>query len=119
MTGDPVNHPRHYGGEDDPFEAIKVIEAWELGFHLGNCVKYVARAGKKGAALEDLRKAAWYLQRKIDLMDPSGPALEPADAIQDAALVIARTARPRSLLDWFRTALLTRFLSEYARELRR
>lgn len=62
---DPVNHPAHYGGEDDPYEVIKVIEAWGLGFHLGNAVKYIARAGKKGLALEDLRKAAWYILREI------------------------------------------------------
>lgn len=61
-----VNHPSHYGGADNPYEAIKVIEAWELGFCLGNTVKYISRAGKKGAALEDLRKAAWYLNREIE-----------------------------------------------------
>ena len=65
---DAVNHPAHYGGADDPYEAIKVIEAWELGFHLGNTVKYIARAGKKPGEgeLKDLKKAAWYLLRKID-----------------------------------------------------
>lgn len=62
-----VNHPQHYGG-DTTYEVIKVIEAWELDFHLGNCVKYIARAGKKQEAtlLEDLEKAKWYLQRRID-----------------------------------------------------
>ena len=65
MSG-AVNHPAHYGGADNPYEAIKVIEAWGLGFCLGNTVKYISRAEKKGAALEDLRKAAWYLQREID-----------------------------------------------------
>jgi Protein of unknwon function (DUF3310) len=60
-----VNHPTHYGGEDNPYEAIKVIEAWDLGFNLGNVVKYLSRAGKKGETLEDLRKAAWYLNREI------------------------------------------------------
>lgn len=48
-----------------PFEAIKVIEAWKLGFNLGNTVKYIARAELKGATLEDLKKAAWYLAREI------------------------------------------------------
>lgn len=62
---DAVNHPKHYGGADDPYEAIKVVEAWSLGFCLGNVVKYVARAGKKGDALEDLKKARWYLDREI------------------------------------------------------
>ena len=62
---DAVNHPKHYGGKDNPYEAIKVIEAWGLGFHLGNVVKYISRAGKKGSAVEDLEKALWYLKRTI------------------------------------------------------
>jgi hypothetical protein len=62
---DPVNHPAHYGCEDNQYETIKVIEAWGLGFRLGNAVKYISRAGKKGSALEDLKKARWYLDREI------------------------------------------------------
>ena len=67
MVSDPVNHPAHYtqGG----IETIDVIEAWDLGFHLGNVVKYVARAANKGSELEDLRKARWYLDRKIKLIE--------------------------------------------------
>lgn len=61
-----IDHPAHYGGADNPYEAIKVIEAWGLGFNLGNTVKYIARAGKKGATLEDLQKARWYLDREIE-----------------------------------------------------
>ena len=60
-----VDHPAHYGGADNPYEAIKVIEAWSLGFCLGNTVKYIARADFKGHRLEDLKKAAWYLDREI------------------------------------------------------
>ena len=62
-----INHPAHYGGQDNPYEAIKVIEAWDLGFSLGNAVKYIARAGKKNADTreEDLRKAIWYLEREL------------------------------------------------------
>lgn len=62
---DPVNHPAHYGGADNPYEAIKVIEAWGLGFCLGNTIKYISCAGKKDALLQDLRKARWYLDREI------------------------------------------------------
>jgi Protein of unknwon function (DUF3310) len=62
---DAVDHPAHYGGEDNPYEAIKVVEAWDLDFYLGNVIKYVSRAGKKGDELEDLKKARWYLDRKI------------------------------------------------------
>lgn len=61
-----VDHPQHYGGAENVYEAIKVIEAWGLGFCLGNAVKYICRAGKKGDAIEDLRKAAWYLNREIE-----------------------------------------------------
>lgn len=60
-----VNHPAHYGGADNPYEAIKVIEAWGLGFCLGNTVKYISRAGRKDDIVQDLKKAAWYLQREI------------------------------------------------------
>jgi len=65
MKNDNVNHPDHYGGKDNPYEAIKVIEAWNLGFCLGNAVKYISRAGKKGNRKEDLEKAKWYLEREI------------------------------------------------------
>lgn len=61
-----VNHPDHYGGEDNPYEAIKVIDAWELGFCLGNTIKYISRAGKKDSELQDLKKAAWYLNHEIE-----------------------------------------------------
>ena len=47
-------------------EVIDAIEDWKLGFHLGNVVKYVARSEHKGNAIQDLEKAAWYLQRKIE-----------------------------------------------------
>lgn len=60
-----VDHPAHYGGAANPYEAIKVIEAWGLGFCLGNTVKYLSRAGKKGDVIEDLEKARWYLDREI------------------------------------------------------
>ena len=63
-----VNHPKHYGGLENTYEVIKVIEALEMDFHLGNTFKYIARAGKKGSdkEIQDLEKALWYLQRKID-----------------------------------------------------
>ena len=61
-----VNHPDHYGGQENTYEAIKVIEAWDLGFHLGNVVKYISRAGKKTKNTnEDLKKAKWYLERYL------------------------------------------------------
>jgi len=61
-----VNHPDHYGGKDNPFEVIKIIEHFNLDFHLGNAIKYIIRAGKKDVnkELEDIDKAIWYLTRK-------------------------------------------------------
>jgi Protein of unknwon function (DUF3310) len=58
-----VNSPAHYqaGG----LEAITVIEAFGLGFNLGNTAKYILRAGRKGDATTDLLKAKWYLDREI------------------------------------------------------
>ena len=60
-----VDHPTHYGGKDNPYEAIKVIEAWDLGFCLGNTIKYIARCGKKDNEVQELEKALWYLKREI------------------------------------------------------
>jgi hypothetical protein len=56
---------------DNPYEVIKVIEAWELDFSLGNAVKFYSRASKKNPKklVEDLRKAAWYLNREIERRD--------------------------------------------------
>jgi len=66
-----VNHPPHYGGADNPYEVIKVLEAWELDrcFLIGNCIKYLARAKKKGNELEDYKKALWYLNYKIQNLE--------------------------------------------------
>lgn len=61
---DPVNHPAHYKS-DNGLEAIDVIEGFGLGFHLGNVVKYILRAGRKDHLIQDLRKARWYLDRRI------------------------------------------------------
>ncbi len=76
-----ADHPPHYGGADNPYEAIKVIDAWELGFSLGNAVKYICRAGKKHKAgverndtrarLQDLQKARWYLDHEITRLEKS------------------------------------------------
>lgn len=65
---DIINHPSHYGGNenDNPYETIKVLEAWNLGFHLGCVIKYISRCEKKGDRINDLKKAAWYLNREIE-----------------------------------------------------
>lgn len=69
-----IDHPDHYGGADNPYEAIKVIEAWGLGFCLGNALKYINRAGKKAGETEfkDLEKARWYLDRAIHNLEKNG-----------------------------------------------
>ena len=62
-------------GADNPYEAIKVIEAWKLGFCLGNTVKYISRAGKKDATLQELQKARWYLDREIQALEREAGAI--------------------------------------------
>lgn len=63
-----VNHPDHYcHGKNNEYEVIKVIDAWDLGFSLGNAVKYISRSGKKNPEkeVEDLQKAVWYINHHI------------------------------------------------------
>jgi hypothetical protein len=66
VTDDPVNHPSHY--TFGKIEVIEVIEDWDLDYHRGNAVKYIARAKHKGAELQDLEKAQWYLNRAVEKM---------------------------------------------------
>lgn len=73
-VAEKVDHPAHYGGEDNPYEIIKIIEALGLGFHLGNVLKYIGRPDK-GDYLEDLKKARWYLDRKIGLKEAESSKL--------------------------------------------
>lgn len=61
---DVINHPSHY--TRGKIEVIDFIEDQQLPYHLGNVIKYVARAGHKGDKLEDLKKARWYLDRYIN-----------------------------------------------------
>lgn len=64
---DMVNQPPHY--TFGHIEVIDVVEDWNLGFMLGNAVKYIARAPHKGKHLEDLKKARWYLEREIKRLE--------------------------------------------------
>jgi hypothetical protein len=61
---DLVNHPPHYTSHPAGIECIDVIEHYPL--NVGNAIKYLWRAGLKGDAVEDLRKAAWYVNREIE-----------------------------------------------------
>lgn len=63
-----INPPYYKAGK---IEVIDIIEYFDLGFHLGNVVKYVARAGRKGDVVEDLKKAQWYLERYIERLSKS------------------------------------------------
>lgn len=72
LEGSAVDHPRHYA--DTKIEVIDYIEDKNLGFCLGNAIKYISRAGRKGSAamdqkektIQDLEKAIWYLNRRIE-----------------------------------------------------
>lgn len=76
MSGD-VSHPAHYNS--GKIEVIEFIEDQGLGFHLGNAVKYISRAGKKTEDPRiDLKKAVWYIQRVIELEDAARSGRDPA-----------------------------------------
>ena len=60
-----VNHPDHYQGNGG-MEVIDIIENYDLGFSLGNAIKYILRSNKKGSAKQDLKKAIWYINREIN-----------------------------------------------------
>jgi hypothetical protein len=114
MSHDPVNHPKHYTGHASGVECIQITE--HMNFCLGNAVKYIWRAGEKGDAIEDLRKARWYLDREIARLASDGlqqdrrdggvaapahqaakgraPAAEAGPPPQVAAAVVAPAAVP-------------------------
>lgn len=64
VVHDPVNHPKHYTTHPSGVECIDVVE--HMSFNLGNAVKYIWRCHEKGNPLEDLQKAAWYVNREIE-----------------------------------------------------
>lgn len=66
---DTIDHPTHYNV--GRIEVIDAIEAWGWGdgFNRGNAIKYIARAGHKDSEIEDLKKAAWYIQREIERLE--------------------------------------------------
>lgn len=62
-ASDPVNHPKHYTNHPSGIECIDVVE--HMGFNLGNAIKYIWRADLKNDAIEDMKKAIWYINREI------------------------------------------------------
>jgi len=83
-----VDHPAHYN--QGKIEVIDAIEDWGLGFNPGNVVKYVARHRHKGRPLEDLQKAAWYLQREIDRLSASRCEPEAVARVREASAAKGR-----------------------------
>ena len=71
---DPVNHPRHYTSHPSGIEVIQITE--HMNFCFGNAVKYILRAGLKDNAVQDLRKAIWYLNREIQRLEKEASAQE-------------------------------------------
>lgn len=105
-----VDHPSHYGGKDNPYEAIKVIQAW-LGprgvfdFDIGNALKYICRAGSKPTEFgthgmeRDLNKASWYLRHAISTLEThkSGGSSTNADSSTPKEEVLHEDATPSVL----------------------
>ena len=73
MSKEMVNQPDHYGGQENPYEVVKIAEATGLDkdAYLFNVLKYIVRSGKKegNPPLQDMKKALWYLERRIKTME--------------------------------------------------
>ena len=74
-----VDHPSHYNEHPSGVECIDIVE--HMSFNLGNAVKYIWRAGLKGAEREDLEKARWYLNRELERLE----SFAATDSLQEAA----------------------------------
>ena len=68
-THDPVDHPKHYTSHPSGVECIQITE--HMGFNLGNALKYIWRSDLKGSAIEDLKKARFYISREIEKRESS------------------------------------------------
>lgn len=95
---DNINHPKHY--TDGKIEVIDFIEDKKLGFHLGNVVKYVSRSGKKDESktVEDLKKARWYLDRKIEKLEKVEEVEEPVILERDLQDLIEKNSELTSFV---------------------
>ncbi len=100
MTHDPINSPSHYA-EGRKYEPIDVIADWGLNYRLGNVCKYISRAGRKNCAVEDLKKAAFYLNREIESLEAakSPYAVTYEDVLQDYAACASEGYDFRQALD--------------------
>lgn len=121
---DKIDHPAHYGGDDNPYEAIKVIEAmgWGPDFCKGNAMKYLMRAGKKPNESEkdDLMKARFYIDRLI--MEIDDAKAEKARNTEDSTLVSIPTELVRAFIfrsrsiDSNKSVDFTEFMRDYLRK---
>ena len=84
---DAVNHPKHYTSHPSGVECIQITE--HMGFNLGNALKYIWRADLKGDAIEDLKKARWYIERELEKREgkPADGATTTSDAFDDASWI--------------------------------
>jgi hypothetical protein len=78
---DMVNHPSHYNKHPRGIEVIDFVE--HMDFCTGNAIKYIARAEYKGNEIQDLQKAIWYIQRKIDTLQNTRNNETPQEEIQN------------------------------------
>ena len=90
---DMVNHPQHY--TDGNIEVIDFIEDKHLNYHRGNAVKYISRAGKKDPAkeVEDLQKAAWYINREIQRLEAQNQRDARAEELRAVGVTFADDLR--------------------------
>ena len=71
---DSINHPKHYNinwAGEQAIETYDYINSWKMGYAEGNIIKYVSRHKYKGKALQDLKKARWYLDKMIEEVEAS------------------------------------------------
>lgn len=106
-SNDPVNHPSHYTSHParckcgEPIECIQITE--HMGFNLGNATKYVWRCDLKKDAIEDLKKARWYLDREIERRQKVADALasakkaHPAFTENNIHVVVHATSDPANI----------------------
>jgi len=73
---DLINHPPHYTGHPSGVECIDIVEHYN--FNVGNAIKYLWRHDSKGAPIDDLRKAQWYVAREIQRREEEQRAIEAA-----------------------------------------
>lgn len=101
---DIVQKPKHY--TDTGIEHSDVVEAWNMDYFIGNCTKYLCRWEKKANPLQDLKKAAWYLARKIAHLEFPGLNTRESIRIVEAKKELSYIQEELNSLTEFRKALI-------------